>query len=122
MNCSQPLQLGLGEGAQSGVVKNDVLSCSEYESAAEPVPPTGPLSLVTPLTLSKLPSAAVIVPVTAAEMSLPLPTVNGRWPADGPYGCCGGATHATFVHATFGNAALKHPFAGVRSLAMSVCH
>src|SRR3954451_22985115 len=73
---------------------------------------------------SNEPSAAVIVVVAAtlAEKSLPLPTVNGRWPDAGPYGCSGGATHATFLHATRGNAALKQPRPGVRSLAMSLCH
>ena len=40
-------------------------------------------SSTTPVTLSKEPTAEVIVPVTWAEKSLPLPTVSGRGPLEG---------------------------------------
>ena len=44
------------------------------------LPPTFPLSLVTPVTLSNEPSAADSVPVTSAAQSLLLPTVSRRCP------------------------------------------
>lgn len=74
-NCCQPLHFGSVALPQVGVVKVFVLSCSENALA---VP--APLSLVTPVTLSKDPTAWDIVPVTTwAEASLlpPPPTTRG---------------------------------------------
>src|SRR5258706_13415744 len=75
-NCCQPLEFEFGEPLQAEVTKKLELSWSEKLLA-------GPesVTLVTPVTLSKDPTASDIWPVvTWAETSLPLPTVSGRGP------------------------------------------
>jgi hypothetical protein len=76
-NCSQPLQVaGYAAPLQAVVlVKKLELSWSEKALA-----PTGPLSLVTPVTLSKDPIAVEMRSDARAEASLPLPTMSGRPP------------------------------------------
>ena len=79
MNCCQPLQFpGIAALLQAGELKNSVLSCSEKSLS-----PPESLSLCTPATLLKDPSAVEMMPGTWAELSLPLPTVSGRFPFAG---------------------------------------
>src|SRR6266850_6941204 len=94
MNCSQPRHVaGLAAPAQVVVEKKLVLSWSEYLLA---VPP--PVSVATPTTFSKDPSAADVLPVTCAAKSTPFPTVKGRAPVFGPNGTARGVTHGTAFH------------------------
>jgi hypothetical protein len=80
-NCCQPWQAdGLAAPLQVEVVKKFELSWREKVSGCGcPIPSTSPLSLVTPVTLSKDPMASEMWPVTWAETSLPAPTgASGR--------------------------------------------
>src|SRR5208282_128519 len=115
-NCCQPWQAdGFAAPLQAEVVKVFALSWSEKLLAtSRGTPPTYPLSLVTPATLSKDPTASDMEPDdTWAAKSLPLPTVSGRRPRAGGYGCSGGVAHGTSCHSVFGYVALKHPFFGM---------
>src|SRR4051794_13482621 len=79
-NCSQPWQFaGIAAPLHIGVPeKKFVFSCSEYVSGTcPPVPFTCPVSIVTPVTLSKDPTAVDMRPDTWAETSLPFPTTLG---------------------------------------------
>src|SRR5258708_5165252 len=78
-NCCQPWHCdGFAVPLQAEVVKKFALSCSEKVSGCGGgLPTTFPLSLVTPVTLSKDPMASEMWPVTTAETSLPLPTGRG---------------------------------------------
>jgi hypothetical protein len=98
-NCSQPLQVaGYAEPLQAVVlVKKLELSWSEKALA-----PAGPLSLVTPVTLSKDPIAVEMRSDTRAEASLPLPTMSGRGPLAGGNGRFGGVTQGTSCQPVFG--------------------
>jgi hypothetical protein len=95
-------------------VKVFALSWSEKVLATGgATPSTSPLSLVTPVTLSKDPTAEDMEPVTWAEKSLPLPTLSDRGPRAGGYGAGGAVVHGTDCHWVFGYVALKHPFFGI---------
>ncbi len=61
MNCSQALHEP-APPAQALLEKVFVLSWSEYASMNDPVPLTGPISLVTLITLSKSPNAVDMWP------------------------------------------------------------
>src|SRR5258708_11333408 len=104
-NCSQPRQVGFVEPLQAVLVKGFVLSWSEYTLlAGVPAPVavgTGPLSVTTPLTLSKVPIAVDTKDPadTWATTSLPLPTIKGgRGPCRGPCGYDGAVTHVLACH------------------------
>src|SRR6266849_2777082 len=81
-NCCQPWHAdGIAAPLQVEVVKKFELSWREKVSGCGGGnPSTFPLSLVTPVTLSKDPMASEMWPVTWAETSLPLPTMSGRRP------------------------------------------
>src|SRR5437868_1562545 len=84
---------------QAEVVKKFVFSWSENVLAtAGGFPPTLPLSLVTPVTLSKDPVAVDMVPVALAIQSTSLPTVSERAPRTGGYGRGGAVVHGTSCH------------------------
>jgi hypothetical protein len=94
-------------------VKVFELSWSVNALAICPVSPyASPVSLVTPVTLSKDPTAVDMWPVTSAETSFPLPTVRGRGPRAGGFGTAGGVVHGTSCHSVLGYEDVKHPFFG----------
>ena len=63
----------------------------------------GPLSLVTPVTLSKEPVAWEMKPVgTWGATSLPLPTTSGRGPRRGGCGYFGVGVQGTSTQSDFG--------------------
>ncbi len=116
-NCCQPLHIGFGEGLQTEVVKKLELSWSE-----KPLTPFGSVTLVTPVTLSKDPTASDMWPVTWAETSMPLPTWSVRpLPRAGGYGRAGAVVHGTSCHSGLGYEDVKHPFFGRGTRAMPLC-
>jgi hypothetical protein len=101
------------------VAKNSELSWSEKVSE---FPVLESVSLVTPVTLSKDPCAQdIVVSVTLAVQSMPLPTISGRDPRAGGYGRGSAVVHATSCHSVFGKEDSKHPFfgTGVRDMVAS---
>src|SRR5580704_9690853 len=119
INCSQPKQFGMLLQFAVVVLKKFEFSCSEKVLATcGPVPPTCPASVVTPLTLSKEPTALDMWPVTWATTSLPLPTVSGRAPAAGGYGRTGAFVQGISCHSVFGYAAVKQPCFGTGTFAI----
>jgi hypothetical protein len=107
---------------QAEVVKKFVLSWSEKELAELAIGTpfaSSSLSIVTPVTLSKDPTAADTVLVARAIQSTSLPTVSGRAPRAGGYGRGGAVVHGTSCHSVLGYEDLKHPFfrTGVRDMA-----
>jgi hypothetical protein len=124
MNCCQPWQaVGFAAPLQAGTllwsfVKKFVLSWSEktlgtFGTGAEQFGPNVvPVSLVTPVTLWKDPSAEDTVPDGFAAKSLPLPTISGRGPLAGGCGLGGGVVHGISCHSLLGNVDLKHPCFG----------
>ena len=104
------------------VVKKFALSWSE-----KPLTPPGLLRLVTPVTLSKDPTASEMWPVgwvTSAETSVPLPICSGwrRPPRAGGYGRAGGVAHGISCHSLLGYEDVKHPFFGWGIRAMPLRH
>src|ERR1700722_5269774 len=101
-------------------MKKFELSWSVYTLGTFVAPVYGlvPVSLVTPVTLSKEPTASDMWPVTWAETSLPLPTVSGRGPRAGRYGIAGAVVHGTSCHSVLGYDDVKHPFFGGGTCAM----
>src|SRR4051812_7580692 len=84
--------------------------------------PIGPLSLVTLTTLSNEPIAVEMNPLgTRAAMSSPLPITRGRGPRRGGWGTSGAAVHDTACQSSFGNSAVKQPFAGRATWAIVFC-
>jgi hypothetical protein len=77
-----------------------------------------PVSLVTPVTLSKDPTAMDMWPVTWAETSLPLPTVFGQDPHSGGNGIAGGVVDRTSCPSVLGWEDVKHPVFGWGTCAM----
>src|SRR6266851_7965074 len=123
-NCCQPTHCdGFRVPLQAEVVKKFALSWSEKVSGCGGgLPLTFPLSLVTPVTLSKDPTASDMWPVTWAETSLPFPTVSGRGPRAGGYGRAGAVVHGTSCHSGLGYEDVKHPFFGRGTRAMPLRH
>src|SRR5947207_7321545 len=80
----------------------------------QPLPNVVPVSLVTPVTLSKEPVAEDMRfgAATVAAKSVPFPT----W-----LGFSGGFSHETSSHAVAGYVALKHPFLGSGARNMASC-
>jgi hypothetical protein len=94
-NCCQPWHPDAP--LQTEVLKKFVLSWSE-----KLLSPLGSLSLVTPVTLSKDPTADDMVPDDRAEKSLPLPTVSGLGPRAGGNGRVGPVVQGTSCHSMLG--------------------
>lgn len=117
-NCCQPKHAeGFAAPLQAGVLNACELSWSVNESATPASlhsPPTS-VSLVTPLTLGKDPTAERIPPSVRATKSVPPPTIFGPGPLAGSSGRCGPTAHGTSRHTVLGYDALKHPFLGKRA-------
>ncbi|WGJ15797.1 hypothetical protein QEV83_05935 [Methylocapsa sp. D3K7] len=116
MNCSHPWHAaGTAAPLQAGTlpllfVKKFVLSWSEKmlgtpeTGLVHPLLHVVPVSLVTPVTVSKEPIDWDMKPLGAwAETSLPLPMTWGdESPRRGPCGLGGGVVHGTSCHPLFG--------------------
>jgi len=75
--------------------------------------PIGELSLVTPVTLSKNPTAEDIGPeIEVATQSVVLPTIWARRPRAGGCGYGGAVVQGTSRHSVLGYEDVKHPFFG----------
>ena len=103
-NCCQPKHSdGYIAPLHVEVAKKFELSWSEKMLACV-VPVYGliPVSLVTPVTLSKDPTAIDILNGVSAETSAPLPTMAGLGPRAGINGIAGAVVHGTSRHTLLG--------------------
>jgi hypothetical protein len=80
MNCCQPSHFGFAAPLQAGTLLLLFRNVFVLSWSAKLLRPLGSLTLVTPVTLSKDPTAEDMVPDDRAEKSLPLPTVSGLGP------------------------------------------
>jgi hypothetical protein len=112
------------------VVERNWLEFSWSEKALGP--PTVPVSLVTPVTLSNDPTALDMqpgkvlqftnpygeLPIASADASFPLPTLSGRGPRAGGYGSAGAVVQDTSCQSVLGYEDAKHPLldGGIRAM------